>query len=75
MTKSHTSTANAPTQIYVLEGQLENESQIRLKHERLIGLKYITPRKRRIQMRIDTLEEGYDKQKALIEAYDKKKAP
>ena len=33
--------------------------------------RYITPRKRRTQQSIDTLEEVHDKQKAPIEAYDK----
>ena len=57
---------NTPAQIDVSERQLENESKIRLKHGRPIGSKDITPRKRRTQMRIDTLEEVHDKQKALV---------
>ena len=75
MTKSHILAANAPTRINVLEGQLANESKIRLKRERPIGSKDITPRKRRTQMRIDTLEEVHDKKRVLVEAFDKQKAP
>ena len=74
-TKSHISTANPPTWIDVLEGQLANESKIRLKRGRPIGSKDITPRNRRTQRRIDTPEEVYDKQKVPIKAYDKQKAP
>ena len=69
VTKSHISTTNTPTWIDVLEGQLANEFKIRLKHGRPIGLKDITPRKRRTQRRIDTPEEVYDEQEALVEAY------
>ena len=47
VTKSHISTVNAPTRIDVLEGQLENKSQIRLKRGRPIGSKGLTPWKRR----------------------------
>ena len=68
-------TVNAPTQINVLDRQLANESQIRLKRGRPIGSKDITPRKRRTQRRIDTLEEVHDKQKAPMETYDKQQAP
>ena len=46
VTKSHIPTANAPAQIDIPEGQLENDSQVRLKCGRLIGSKGITPRKR-----------------------------
>ena len=70
---SHILTTNNPAQINVPERQLANESKIRLKHGRPIGSKDITPRNRRIQKRIDTPKEIHDKQKALVEAYDKKK--
>ena len=36
---------------------LTNESKIRLKHGRPVGSKDITPRKRRTQEKLDTLEE------------------
>ena len=65
---------NALTRIDVPEGQLANESKIHLKHRRPIGLKDITPRKRRKKRRIDIPEEVHDKQKAPIETYDKQKA-
>ena len=42
---------------------------------RPIGSKDITPRKRRIQIRIDTPEEVHDNQSAPIEAFDKQKTP
>ena len=70
VTKSHILAANTPAQIDVPEGQLANESKIRLKHGRPIGLKEITPRNRRTQIRNDTAKVVHDKQKALIEAYD-----
>ena len=54
--KSHIPNVTAPTWITVPKGQLENESKIRLKCGRPIFLKDITPRKRRTQMRIDTLK-------------------
>ena len=54
VTKSRIPTANAPARINVFEGQLENESKIHLKRGRPIDSKDITPRKRRIQMRIET---------------------
>ena len=75
VTKSHIPAANAPAWINVPEGQLANESKIRLKRGRTICSKDITPRKRRKQMRIDTLEEAFDKQKAPVEAFDKQKTP
>ena len=75
VTKSHIPTANARAWINVLEGQLANESKIRLKRERPIFSKDITPWKRRTQMRIDIPEEVHDKQKASVEAFDKQKAP
>ena len=65
--------ANAPVRIDVPKGQLPNESKMRLKSERPIDSKYITPRKRRTQKRIYTLEEVHDKQKVPIEAYNKQK--
>ena len=74
VTKSHIPT-NARAWINVLEGQLANESKIRLKRERPIFSKDITPWKRRTQMRIDIPEEVHDKQKASVEAFDKQKAP
>ena len=49
VTKSHVPNANTPARIDVLEGQLPNESQKRLKRERLFGSKDTTPRKRRTQ--------------------------
>ena len=63
VTKSHILATNAPTQINVPEGQLANESKIRLKRGRPIGSNDITPQKKRIQMRIDTPEEVHDKKK------------
>ena len=63
LTKSHILAANTPAQIDVPEKQLKNKSKIRLKRERPISSKDITPRKRRTQMRIDTLEEVHDKKK------------
>ena len=71
MTKSHILAANAPARINVPEGQLENESKIGLKRGRPIGSKYVTPRKRRTQMKIDTPEEVHDKKKKK----KKKKGP
>ena len=61
VTKSYFLIVNSPTQIDVLDGQLANESQIRLKRGRPIGSKDITPRKRRTQRRINTFEEVHDK--------------
>ena len=75
VTKSYIPTANTPVRIDVLKGQLANEYKIRLKREKPIGSKDITPRKRRTQMKIDTPKEVHDKQKAPVEAYDKQKAP
>ena len=57
VTKSHILVANAPAWINIPEGQLANESKIRLKRGRPICSKDITSRKRRTKMRIDTLEE------------------
>ena len=75
VTKSHIPAANTPVRIDVLEGQLVNEYKICLKRGKPIGSKDITPWKRRTQMRIDTLEEVHNKQKAPVKAYDKQKAP
>ena len=75
MTKSHIPATNTLVRIDVLEGQLENKYKISLKCGKPIGSKDITPRKRRTQMRIDTPKEIHDKQKALVEAYAKQKAP
>ena len=78
VTKSHIPVANALARINVHEGPLANDSKIRLKRGRPIGSKDVTPRKRRTQMRIDTLKEVHDKKKkkkrAPIEAFDKQKA-
>ena len=71
----HIPAANAPAWINVPEGQLANEYKILLKLGRPICSKDIAPRKRRTQMRIDTLEEVHDKQKVPVEAFDKQKAP
>ena len=57
MTKSHIPVANTPTRIDVPVRQLTNESKIRLKRGRLVGSKDVTPRKRRTQEKLDTLEE------------------
>ena len=43
VTKSHIPTTNALARIDVPEGQLANESKIRMKHGRPIGSKDITP--------------------------------
>ena len=43
VTKSHILAINAPTRIDLFEGQLENESQKRLKCGRPIGSKELTP--------------------------------
>ena len=77
---SHIPVPNALAQIDVPEGQLANESQIRLKHGRPVGLKDITARKSRTQRNIGVHEEANMKQKvqtkacgeqeALIEAYN-----
>ena len=75
VTKSHIPAANAPARIDVLEGQLVNESQIRLKLGRPISSKDLTPRKRRTQRKIGAPKEANIKQKALVEAYGKRKAP
>ena len=58
VTKSHIPTANTPAQIDVLVRQLTNESKICLKRGRPIGSKDVTPRKRRTQEKLCTLEEA-----------------
>ena len=45
MTKSHILAANTLARIDVHVGQLTNESKIRLKHGRPVGLKDVTPRR------------------------------
>ena len=57
VTKSHIPAANTPARIDVPVGQLTNESKIRLKHGRSVGSNDITPRKRRAQEKLGTLEE------------------
>ena len=57
MTKSHIPAANTPAQIDVLVGQLTNESKICLKRGRYVSSKNVTPRKRRTQEKLGTLEE------------------
>ena len=47
---------NAPAWIHVPEGQLANESKLRLKRGRPIGSKDVPPRKRRTQISIGTPE-------------------
>ena len=82
MTKSYISTANTPARIDVPVGQLTNESKIRLQRSRLVGLKDVTPRKRRTQEKLGTLEEvikmsdqfKIDKSIALKEAQIMQKA-
>ena len=75
VTKSHISVANAPTQIDVLEGQLANESQIRLKCGKPISSTDLTPWKRRTQTKISAPKEANIKQKAAVEAYDEQETP
>ena len=75
VTKSHILAINAQTQIDVLKGQLENESQIRLKSGRPIVSKGITPRNRRTQRKINAHKEANIKQKALVEACDEQETP
>ena len=69
VTKSHIPAVNAPARIDIPEGQLANESQIRLKRGRPVGSKDSAPRKRRTQRGIDTLEEVHGKQKTPTEVY------
>ena len=58
MIKSHILVANTSTWIDVLVGWLTNESKIRLKCDRPIDLNDVTPRKKRTQVKHDTLEEA-----------------
>ena len=58
VTKSHIPTANTLARIDVPVGQLTNESKIRLKHGRPVGSKDVTPRKKRTQEKLSTLEEA-----------------
>ena len=57
VTKSYIPATNTPARIDVLIGQLTNESKIHLKRGRLVGSKDVTPRKRRTQEKLGTLEE------------------
>ena len=57
VTKSHIPTTNTPTRINVSVGQLTNESKIRLKRCRPIDSNDVTPRKRRTQEKLGTLED------------------
>ncbi|RVW81532.1 Retrovirus-related Pol polyprotein from transposon TNT 1-94 [Vitis vinifera] len=57
VTKSHIPTANTPARIDVPVRQLTNESKIRLKRGRPVGSNDVTPRKRRTQEKLGTLEE------------------
>nr|CAN61800.1 hypothetical protein VITISV_044293 [Vitis vinifera] len=83
VTKSHIRVANTPARIDVPVGQLTNESKIRLKRGRPVGSKDVTPRKRRTQEKLDTLEEvikmtdqfKIDKSIALEKAQIMQKAP
>ena len=58
VTKSHIPAANTSTQIDVPVGQLTNESKIRLKCDRPVSSKDVTPQKKRTQEKLDTLEEA-----------------
>ena len=58
VTKSHIPDANTLARIDVPVGQLTNESKIRLKCSKHVGSKDVTPRKRRTQEKLDTLEEA-----------------
>ena len=58
VTKSHIPTANTPARIDVPVRQLTNESKIRLKRGRPVGSKDVTPRKKRTQEKLSTLEEA-----------------
>ena len=70
VTKSHVPAANTPTQINILEGQLENESQKRLNRGRPFGSKDTTPRKRRTQRYNANIEH-----KAYAKAYVEQGTP
>ena len=81
--KSYILAANIPARIDVLVRQITNESKIRLKRGRLVGSNDVTPRKRRTQEKLGTLEETIkttdqfkiDKSKALEEAQIMQKVP
>ena len=55
VTKPHIPTTNTPARIDVHVGQLTNESKIRLKCDRPVSSKDVTPQKRRTQEKLDTL--------------------
>ena len=74
MTKSHIPAANAPAWIDVPKGQLETESQMRLKRGKPIGSKDLTPRNRRTQRKIGAFKEANIKHKAPTKAYGKRMA-
>ena len=52
------SVANIPARIDVPIGQLTNESKIRLKCDRPVGSKDVTPWNRRTQEKLGTLDEA-----------------
>ena len=57
VTRSHILATNTLVRIDVPIGQLTNESKIRLKRGRPVGSNDVTPRKRRTQEKLGTLEE------------------
>ena len=57
VTKSHIPAANTTARIDVPVRQLTNESKIRLKRDRPVGSRDVTPRKRRTQEKLVTLKE------------------
>ena len=83
VTKWHISTANTPTWIDVPIGQLTNESKIHLKCGRPVSSNDVTPRNRRTQEKLGTLEDAIkmtnqfkiDKSIALEETQIMQKAP
>ena len=80
--KSHIPTRNTPERIDVPIGKFINESKIRLKCDRPINSNDVTPRKKRTQVKHDTLEEAIkmtdqfkiDKSIALEEAHIEREA-
>ena len=58
VTKSHIPVANTLARIVVPVRQLTNESTIRLKCGKPVGLKNVTPQKRRTQEKLGILEEA-----------------
>ena len=70
VTKSHVPNANTLARIDVLEGQLPNESQKRLKGERPFGSKDTTPQKRRTQRHNANIEHN-----AYVKAYVEQETP